>query len=59
MWEYKREEARIGSYTPSQFMELLNNYGKEDWELVDYWEHKGLNGNHAFRVVMKRKRVRV
>jgi hypothetical protein len=57
MWEYKRVETRIGSYTPSLFMVLLNNYAKEGWELVDYWEHEGLNDNYQFRVVMKRQRV--
>jgi len=35
MWEYKREETRIGSYNPSRFMQLLNNYAKDGWELVD------------------------
>jgi hypothetical protein len=58
MWEYKREETIIGSYNPSQFMQLLNNYAKEGWELVDYWESSSgpfeSTKKYNFRVVMKR-----
>ena len=53
MFQYKRIEAEIGSYTPEQFMELLNNYAKEYWELVYYCEHEGLNYRYKFVAVMK------
>ena len=51
MWEYKRIECRVVSYTSTQFMELLNNYAKEGWEVIHYFENE-----MCFIAVMKRLR---
>lgn len=57
MWEYTREETSTGSYKPEQFMQLLNNYGKEGWEIVHYWEQEVYKDSYKFIVIMKRQRT--
>lgn len=56
MWEYKREHTNYGSYTPEQFMKLLNSYGREGWELVHYQEQESTSNQYIFKVVMKRRK---
>lgn len=55
MWEYKRIETGYGSYTASKFIDLLNNYAKDGWEIIHYWEDENSNLScYKFKVVMKR-----
>lgn len=57
MWEYKREETDFGSYTPELFFKLLNNYGKEGWQILHYNEQVNERKDYRFIVVLQKERA--
>ena len=55
MWEYLKRDLNFK--TNQDLTKMLNEFGKENWEVVDYKEEQQINynENRTVKILFKRK----